>query len=493
MEQKKRVLMTNLYFQRFTGSELHTLEFAHLFKEKGYDVVIAVYRKAYPLLQELEEGITVIECQRESLKETDFDIIFVQHFPVFDYLVSRTQITYKRMIVSKLSVSQAVESLPVCLDEAAFVLCISQECADLARLQVSDEVKIRVFPNCVEEEYFENSQEYGGYKRILDKIAVISNHIPPELIEVKEKLSGYYQMDFIGLGYKTVQVNSEFLMQYDLIITIGRTVTRCLAMGVPVYVYDYLGGPGYLTKENFSLAERNNFSGRGFEKKSADEIVEEITQGYQIAEEQVSIWQEIARANYQYREKFDAMYEELMSTPELSQSRTYYGGMESDRIGFYSNLVPSVLIYSRECQDSKCYYDVGHGFTEEDSETWPSMSGYRIQKSWLLENPKVIRFDPCSVACYCEIYSVKINGRSIEIGMEAVNAVYTEKGRSLFLTEDPQYMMDIPELDGGPVWVELEYRFDILSEVEEKQFYLEKIQKLEDRIKELEEKEVHNL
>ena len=45
MEQRKKVLITNLYFQKFTGSELHVLEFAHLFKEKGYDVVIAVYKK----------------------------------------------------------------------------------------------------------------------------------------------------------------------------------------------------------------------------------------------------------------------------------------------------------------------------------------------------------------------------------------------------------------------------------------------------------------
>ena len=47
MEQKKKVLITNLYFQKFTGSELHVLEFAHLFKEKGYDVVIAVLKKQW--------------------------------------------------------------------------------------------------------------------------------------------------------------------------------------------------------------------------------------------------------------------------------------------------------------------------------------------------------------------------------------------------------------------------------------------------------------
>ncbi len=242
MEQRKKVLITNLYFQKFTGSELHVLEFAHLFKEKGYDVVIAVYKKSYPLLQELEEGITVIECQKEALKEMEFEIVFIQHFPVFDYLVSRYGLKYKRMVVSKLSVINAMENLPVCTQEAAFILCVSPECADMVAMQVPEGTKIRVFQNCVEAEYFEGSSEYAGYKRALDKIAIISNHIPQELLELKEKMGGYYQVDLIGLGYRTEQVNAEFLQQYDLVITIGRTVPRCLAMGVPVYVYDYLGG-----------------------------------------------------------------------------------------------------------------------------------------------------------------------------------------------------------------------------------------------------------
>ena len=66
--------------------------------------------------------------------------------------------------------------------------------------------------------------------------------------------------------------------------------------------------------------------------------------------------------------------------------------------------------------------------------------------------------------------------------MKAVNAVSTDRGRSLFLTDDPQYLMDIPELDGGPAWLEVEYRFDILSEQEEKRYYCEKIKDLEERL-----------
>ena len=87
-------------------------------------------------------------------------------------------------------------------------------------MQVPEGTKIRVFQNCVEAEYFEGSSEYAGYKRALDKIAIISNHIQQELLELKEKMGGYYQVDLIGLGYRTEQVNAEFLQQYDLVITI---------------------------------------------------------------------------------------------------------------------------------------------------------------------------------------------------------------------------------------------------------------------------------
>ena len=94
------------------------------------------------------------------------------------------------MVVSKLSVINAMENLPVCTQEAAFILCVSPECADMVAMQVPEGTKIRVFQNCVEAEYFEGSSEYAGYKRALDKIAIISNHIPQELLELKEKMGG---------------------------------------------------------------------------------------------------------------------------------------------------------------------------------------------------------------------------------------------------------------------------------------------------------------
>ena len=54
-------------------------------QRKGiYDVVIAVY-EVLSTCRSLEEGITVIECLEERSK-INLKVVFIQHFPVFDYL-----------------------------------------------------------------------------------------------------------------------------------------------------------------------------------------------------------------------------------------------------------------------------------------------------------------------------------------------------------------------------------------------------------------------
>ena len=102
--------MTNLYFEQYTGSELHILEMARLFENKEYEVTIVVYKKAYPLLNEIG-NIKVIECRTEELDELYYDVIFVQHFPVFDFLCCKYKLQFRKLIVSKLSVISELEEL----------------------------------------------------------------------------------------------------------------------------------------------------------------------------------------------------------------------------------------------------------------------------------------------------------------------------------------------------------------------------------------------
>ncbi|MEM5770883.1 MAG: hypothetical protein AAGU32_21765, partial [Bacillota bacterium] len=79
-------------------------------------------------------------------------------------------------------------------------------------------------------------------------------------------------------------VDADFLQSHDLIITIGRTVQQCFACGVPVYCYDYCGGPGYIDETNIDTAERHNFSGRGFNRVlTAAQLMDDICDRYQQA------------------------------------------------------------------------------------------------------------------------------------------------------------------------------------------------------------------
>jgi hypothetical protein len=69
-----------------------------------------------------------------------------------------------------------------------------------------------------------------------------------------------------------------------MVVTIGKTVQYGLACGVPVYVYDKFGGPGYLDRTNFAAAKRCNFSGRCCRRKlEPAQIGAEIVEAYNDA------------------------------------------------------------------------------------------------------------------------------------------------------------------------------------------------------------------
>jgi len=69
-------------------------------------------------------------------------------------------------------------------------------------------------------------------------------------------------------------------LNYDIIITIGKTVQYCIAIAKSVYVYDYMGGAGFLAEDNFATNEFYNFSGRPFRKKTTQEIFNDLLSGY---------------------------------------------------------------------------------------------------------------------------------------------------------------------------------------------------------------------
>lgn len=426
--------MTNLYFEQYTGSELHILEMARLFENKGYEVTIVVYKKAYPLLNEIR-NIKVIECRTEELDELYYDVIFVQHFPVFDFLCCKYKLQFRKLIVSKLSVISELEELPVCMPDADLILCVSEECANIVKKKIGNDNRIRIFKNCVSQEFFENykGKNYLGHN-YPKKACVISNHIPEELKQLKEILSKRdCQLEYIGMGNQPRLVNASVLLEYDLIITIGRTVQQCFAIGIPVYVYDYFGGPGYITQDNFEIAERNNYSGRGFSKISAKELADDIMSQYSMALTNLRKYYDIALEKYNYIKEFEIIYNELYSKKSEMRELNYYNSLEKARISLYSYVLPLMF---KENQIAQIYFDIGDGFCEENSICWNVVENCKIHKSISVKGEiKRLRFDPCNKPCTYHIYELVVNGE-----------VQVLEKENICFTNDPQVEIILSEL-----------------------------------------------
>lgn len=454
----KTVLITNLYFAKYTGSELHILEIAKQFEKKGFDVTIAVFQKAYPLLEKAG-NMHIVDCLTEELEKQEFDVVFVQHYPVFDFVCNKYKILYKKLVVSKLSVINELEYLPICTSEADLILCISEECAEKVYQEIGPDARVRVFKNSVSESFFEESNTKETQSN-LKNIAVISNHVPEELVKLSEVMGEQYFMDYIGAEYFPKLVDANLLKNYDLVITIGRTVQQCFALKVPVYVYDYFGGPGYINDNNFETAEQNNFSGRGgFERKTAEELKFDIESNYHINSSNLEKLYQIAKNEYSYDINFERVYRELMENDsEEYKKMEFYTRNDSLRMLVYSRAIPSLCF--PENIISQLYIDYGEGLKEDDSIKWRASENYTITRKFEFDRKvKEFRFDPCNVPAECYIYMVSVNGQ--------IKERFIDK-KEEFLHYDPQFLIELTDAEQNQdkTSIEICYKFKSKSSQE---------------------------
>jgi hypothetical protein len=97
----------------------------------------------------------------------------------------------------------------------------------------------------------------------LKTVLLISNHPPQEAVEALDILEKYgVRVRLVGRNGYYRRVTPDLLARTSAIISIGKSVQYAIAQGIPAYVYDRYGGPGYLSAENYDKAEYYNFSGR---------------------------------------------------------------------------------------------------------------------------------------------------------------------------------------------------------------------------------------
>lgn len=259
---RKNVLFTVAFLNGYHGSVVHVYEWARHLVCLGHDVcVICInYTNAIQKLF-LTSGIRVYKTNDISKKKS-YDIVFAYHFPIITYLLSFELIECRKLVVGALSPFEPLESLPLFWERASLITVVSQEVLQktLSKIEVPQK-QIRVFENCVPDDFI-----FCETKLNLNKprnIGVISNHVPEELRRIRDYLPVSTKVAYLGSDEKNCSlVTPQTLSQFDVIVSIGKTVNYALCMGIPVFEYDYFGGCGYISTRNFDLELMTNFSGR---------------------------------------------------------------------------------------------------------------------------------------------------------------------------------------------------------------------------------------
>ena len=134
-------------------------------------------------------------------------------------------------------------------------------------------------------------------------------------------------IEVVGIGKKfknSLRLTPKILSTYDAVVTIGKTVQYAIANSCPVYCYDYLGGPGWLTTSNFLEAEKYNFSGRCCNRKrSAQNIVSTITEEYETGLKNIGRLREMRLKQYNLSVYVEKILSEMILNTDLKVLSPY--------------------------------------------------------------------------------------------------------------------------------------------------------------------------
>lgn len=375
---------------------------------------------------------------------THYEVLFAQHHLVSEYLWLFGNTSFGKIIVSILGIPSVTshERLPFFANSADLIVFVSEESKAACQANIDPNIPTTIFPNYFTESFLEQKPIE---KNKLSKIAVISNHAPKEVRNLKSSLAkDNVQVDFFGYKDKSVEITDGFIKQYDLVISIGRTAQCCFAAKIPYYCYDHFGGPGYITLENVEKHAYSNFSGRSEPSKKSDaDLRLDILNGYDQAVENLDKLQGFALQNFSLSSNFARLMMQIDEIEAFNKARTTTS--ESVRQDIFRACRKYQLEYLRCLGTCQLFYsseDQPRAICEENSiklkyryNTQITIDTNKLCK----KNESIVRIDPDEKSCICKI---EAKGATPISGLFEKNA----DGRDIFLSNDPSYSVLKPRV-----------------------------------------------
>jgi hypothetical protein len=293
-------VLTN-HFSSFGGSEIVALEVALWFRGQGDDVILGANYINAPIDAHAQD--IHLTRQIETLELSDFDLVWCQH----DLLTLLPNAAFERAARGKmphfalvsLSPYEPYEHVDAALMRALSAELFANSPETSAALQNGGIGKragsrLKVFYNAAPATFWREVDAPQEMNMALRSATFISNHLPPELTDVRVllELAGIETLHF-GLGGECLLIRPEEIGATDAVITIGKSVIYAIAHRKPVYMYDRFGGDGWLTRANASASLAYNFSGRPTQRRlDADALFRELTEGFGHAAQEANLLHE---------------------------------------------------------------------------------------------------------------------------------------------------------------------------------------------------------
>ncbi|MEN3931196.1 hypothetical protein WJT86_09015 [Microvirga sp. W0021] len=351
-KKDKRILITTNHMSNFAGSEIVALEIAEAFILKGFKADIYANYTGSPMKEEaIKSGVRLLSDEPYP-NPFDYDIIWSQHHVLPILLGGNIKNGLKKpyFVYTHLSPYQPFEVVGVFSERllADRYFLNSLEVKNAFEKFKLDDDKIVIFYNAAPVKFFDIEKQKNEK---LNNIAVISNHLPEELLKAIDICKDRYGVEFkiYGSQNQVVRIEPEHLEEVDAVISIGKSVQYAIAASRPVYCYDHFGGPGWLTLENYKLAGDMNYSGRCTNRKiSAEEIAAEIISGFATAFSDINV----IRDNTLQKYNLDTYVDDLIkAATERDVILKSFGEEELAILESERNIAALIAQESRHIQD----------------------------------------------------------------------------------------------------------------------------------------------
>lgn len=270
-----KILLTNHHLLDYAGTETYLITLAEFLKKNGQEVYIysKYIDKVLPKIAELN---IVATGNINELLDIKFDIAHVHHN--INALEVRHHFPNLPIVFQSHGVLPFLEQPPILNLNISHYLAISEEVKDnLIKNGISND-KITILRNLIDSSKFLPITQINSTPK---EALIFSSRITTEEEMIIKDACSLLNINtkFYGKRFETIKQEElpNVINQADIVFSLGRGAMEAMMCGRVPIIYDYLGGDGLITEENYDEVEKHNFSGRlNSSKYNTEALINEI-------------------------------------------------------------------------------------------------------------------------------------------------------------------------------------------------------------------------